>query len=294
MIKHLITGGCSFSSSSTDWIWRLKDHLQFKNPTLTYEHTGYPSQGQELIQKKVMLAVLDALDNNILPEDILVSVMWSGTYRKAWYIDNPDIISDIVNDMPHFIGGMSPQFLDLKNTICDSPKHFSTGGGGGQFEYNPEGGWYFTVNGSESKQEFIQQHYLLDRFPYGVGKVHTSLENIIVLQNFCKLHNIKLVQQFFMDFVLDDIVNNKDHQIINYLFKQLDFGTIIKDGMFEYLHTLVGVPRTSATDLTHKERLAVDAGRGYFSSDGFHPGELGSKIWCNEILIPYLQYKNYE
>ena len=70
----------------------------------------------------------------------------------------------------------------------------------------------------------VQYHYMLDGYHgHGIGKVHTSLENIIILQNFCKLNGIKLVNQFFMDHVFQDIENVKDHQIINYLYKQFDF-----------------------------------------------------------------------
>ena len=57
MIKHLITGGCSFSHfqcPSDNWLEPLVDWLKEKNPELTYEHTGYLSNGQELIQKKVI------------------------------------------------------------------------------------------------------------------------------------------------------------------------------------------------------------------------------------------------
>jgi hypothetical protein len=108
MIKHLITGGCSFSVGADDssWVKALEQHLTNKNNNLTVEHTGYYSQGQELIQKKVMLAAMDTLSRNINPEDILISVMWSGTDRKAWYIDNPVIIQDVVGGMPKFNGGM--------------------------------------------------------------------------------------------------------------------------------------------------------------------------------------------
>ena len=59
MIKHLITGGCSFSHSGTPeetWVGSIMDWLRDINPEYTYENTGYLSNGQELIQKKVTLA----------------------------------------------------------------------------------------------------------------------------------------------------------------------------------------------------------------------------------------------
>jgi hypothetical protein len=295
VINYLITGGCSFSTSTDDasWVNELTSHLQESNNKLTYEHTGYYSQGQELIQKKVMLAAMEALDQGIDPETILIAVMWSGTDRKAWYIDNPRIIQDVVRGMPKFNGGMSRQFLDLKNNVSPNKGTFKTFSGS-EFDYSAEGGWYFTVNGSDCQLGFVQQHYMLDQFAGGVGKVHSSLENIIMLQNFCKLHGIKLVQQFFMDLVFQDIVSRKDHQMVKYLYKQLDFDSIIKDGMFDYLHPFIGVDRDKSRDLSHKERLDMDAGRQYFSTDGFHPGKLGRDIWCTEILFPFISKKLYE
>lgn len=293
MIKCIITGGCSFSNggNSTGWTGFLTRHYKKLNPDIEFIHTGYLSQGQELIQKKVMLNILEALDKGYSPEEILIIVMWSGTYRKTWYIDNPVIIQDIIKDMPKFNGGMCKQFLDLKDQITSDASYFQTFNGT-KFEYNPNGGWYFTVNGSECELDFIKQHYLLDRNLGGVGKVHTSLENIIMLQNFCQLNNIVLIHQYFMDFVYQDIMNNKDHQIIGYLYRQLNKENSITEGMFEYIHTLMGIPREKAILISHKDRLTMQKDKEYFQPDGFHPGELGVKMWCENILLPFLKNKN--
>ena len=199
MIKHLITGGCSFShyaNSNENWVGFLEDKLKFENKNLTIEHTGFFSQGQELIQKKIMLAIVEALESGLQPNEIMVVVMWSGTFRKAWYIDNPIIIKQMTKLWHKFKGGMCNQFLDLKNKGSEKPSYFNTGCEDSIFEYNPKGGWYFTVNGSDSQMEFVQQHYLLDgHMTDGIGKVHNSIENIIMLQNFCKLNGVKLINQ---------------------------------------------------------------------------------------------------
>ena len=162
---------------------------------------------------------------------------------------------------------------------------------GSQFEYNKNGGWYFTVNGSESTLEMIQQHYLLDREANGVGKVHESLENIITLQNFCELKKVTLVQQFFMDFVHRDIERYKDHQIINYLYKQLATDKLIRNGMFEYIHEQLNIPRENAMSITHMERTELSKEKDYFHPDGFHPGEYGAKLYCENVLFPALKDK---
>jgi hypothetical protein len=291
MIKHLITGGCSFShyaNSNENWIGFLEDKLKFANENLTTEHTGYFSQGQELIQKKVMLAIVEALESGLQPNEIMTVVMWSGTFRKAWYIDNPIIIKQMTKLWNNFDGGMSSQFLDLKNRNTENPNYFKTKNGS-KFSYNKNGGWYFTVNGSDSQMEFVQQHYILDgHMTDGIGKIHSSIENIIMLQNFCKLNGINFYQQFFMDSVFEDVENNKNHQMINYLYNQLDENIILKNGMFEYLHTLLNIDRKESINITHSERLKLDENTGYFSNDGFHPSKLGAELWCKNVLFPFL------
>jgi hypothetical protein len=91
-----------------------------------------------------------------------------------------------------------------------------------------------------------------------------------------------------MDFVYQDIEDNKDHQIINYLYKQLDFDSLIPAGMFEHLHSYIGVSREQAIYVSHDDRKKLNGTNDYFHPDGFHPGEAGSKIWCNDILFPFL------
>jgi hypothetical protein len=238
-----------------------------------------------------MLAAMDTLSRNINPEDILISVMWSGTDRKAWYIDNPVIIQDVVGGMPKFNGGMSRQFLDLKNQVSNNQGVFKTFSGS-EFDYSLDGGWYFTVNGSDCKLDFVQTHYLMDGDLYnGIGKIHSSLENIVMLQNYCKLKGVKLINQFFMDHVFEDIETKKEHQLISYLYKQLNFDDMIIEGMFEYLHTLLGIERKDAIMVTHDERIEIDKETKYFNKDGFHPSDIGNILWCENILFPFLKDK---
>jgi hypothetical protein len=296
MIQHLITGGCSFSHSHVpheSWIGFLGDFLKEKNPNLSIQHTGFLSQGQELIQKKCILSAVEAMDKGISPSDILVVVMWSGTYRKAWYIENQYILSQMRKHWKNFEGGMCGQLLDLKNNMADDKVPFQTKNGS-EFYHSKNGGWYFTVNGSDSQMEFVQQHYLLDGdMTNGVGKVHTSVENIIMLQNFCKLHGIKLVHQFFMDSSYTDIERNKEHQIINYLYRQLDFDLMIKDGMFEWLHSFLNIPREEAIMVTHEDRKKLDEPYGMFNKDGFHPSIKGAELWFKTVLLPFLESRKY-
>lgn len=295
MIKYLITSGCSFShpwthpGATEGWIRHLENKLKTFYPYLTALHVGHNGHGQEMIQKKVSLTITELLEQKVDPSTIFVAVMWSGTYRKSWYIDNKDIINEITKNMVHYQGGMDPMFLDLKNSVGDNPDYFYTKNGS-RFPYNPQGGWYTTINGSDCKMEFVQQHYLLDGdHNGGVGKVHSSLENIIFLQNLCKLKGIKIINQFFMDHVYQDIEKHKDHQIINYLYKQLDFSNIITEGMFETVHELLKIPRHEVRNITYSQRKMLTANSKYFCADGFHPDTEGARYWCEKVLFPFLQ-----
>jgi len=297
-IKYLITSGCSFShnwthhGASLGWIKHLENKLRDNNPDLIALHVGHNGHGQEMIQKKVTLTLTELLEQGIDPKSIFVAVMWSGTYRKSWYIDNKDIINEITENMVLYDGGMDPMFMDLKNSVGENPNYFYTKNGS-KFPYNPNGGWYTTINGSESKTDFIRQHYMLDGDIHsGVGKIHQSLENIIFLQTFCKVKNVNIVSQFFMDHVWQDVENHKDHQIINYLYKQFDFDNSITEGMFETVHECLNIPRNKVRDITHAERKKLTADTKYFAEDGFHPDTEGAKYWCEKTLFPFLQTKN--
>lgn len=291
MIKHLVTGGCSFSTGddTNGWTGHLTQFLKKKFIDLKTSHTGKNSAGQEYIQKRVMSTLCDLMQQGVNPNEILVVVMWSGTSRKSWFIDNPTMIKRMVDGWPNFHGGMTDQFLNLTNNSIEDPGTFTTNNGS-EFKYNRNGGWYLTVNGSDCQLEFVQQHYMLDREVNGVGKTHSSLENIISLQNFCKLYNIKLINQFFMKHVYVDIERHHDHEIIKYLYDQLDQRTIIKTGMFEYLHKDLNVAEDDAILLTHDERKYRQNkyNLNYFAQDGFHPADQGNMVWCNEVLIPFI------
>lgn len=296
MIKHLVTGGCSFSNGFdiNGWTGALSKKFQSINPDITYEHTGRGSSGNDLIQKRVTIALLEELERGTSPEEMLAVVMWSGTSRKAWYIDNEAIVLKMIESWAEFNGGMTNQFVDMKGTL-EIPNHrvFHTANGS-EFQYNPRGGWYISVNGSDTKLPFVVEHYMLDSEVNGPGKTHESLQNIIMLQNFCRLYNIKLINQFFMQHVYDDIERHKGHEIINYLYKQFDHDNSIKHGIFEFLHPFIGVEEDKATLLEHHSRRAKSDATGldYFNQDGFHPGEHGYNLWCDTKLYPFLQERN--
>lgn len=269
MIKYLITGGCSFSTElGNTWVKCLENYLKDIYPELVACHTAGISQGQELIQKKVILAITEALGLGFDPSEILVSVMWSGTNRKAFYIDNKETINLLLDSWKDHIGGAQGQFIsltDYKDITIDPNYHTKASSA----YYNPEGGWYYTTDGSDSI-DGIKEFYLLDRESSGPGKVHISLENMIFLQNFCNLKQIRFLQQIYMNDVYEDILAKKDHPIINYLFRQLDMKNFVTVGLYEF--TLEKSQHES----------------GWFESDNLHPSSKANLDYFKNLLQPYI------
>lgn len=292
-IKKIITGGCSFSDSQSEatWVYRLQESY----PSIKFRHTGMGSQGNELIQKKISLALIEELDN-YAPEELLVIPMWSGTERRAFWIDDPNYVEEISNEWPKRGLSWALQFGDLygqhKNSkIKETPYHDPA------FDkktvYNVTGGWYhcnYLMPDCKLTDELFRSCSTV------IGYATISLENIIFLQNLCKLKNVKIFHTFYRSYVYDDIYQNKDHLNLNYLYKQLDHDKIISTtGIYEHLRPTLEEhqqwDRGGIFKHIYKMGFYTDGTKQYFESDNWHPNIKGSKKWTQEILIPKLNEK---
>lgn len=275
-IKKVITCGCSFSDSTPDgngnlqtWPFQLKNELDEQNIHLNYTHRGLPSQGQELIQKKTTLAIIEAL-KEYGPEEIAVIVMWSGTERKSFYVDNTDLIKHIADNWNKSKIFWHLQFADLKNELSEKEQIKDAGP---NYFYNKKEGWYICAFGRDNNK-------LTDGYFYAnnsnIAAVHISIENIIFLQNFCKAKGIKIFQQFYKSYSYLDIEQNQNHQIVGYLFNELDEKTIIsKQGMHDFL-----IDHDPVNFLTEPQ-----PGMGKY---GTHPKNTGAIFYVKNKLIPRL------
>lgn len=275
-IKKVITGGCSFSDSAAYYTWphQLENYIKGIDPNVKFEHLGMAAQGQELIQKKSMLAMIEAL-KEYKPEEIAVIVMWSGTTRKAFYIDDIRTIRKIVRtwERPGTLQ-VTKQFADLKNNL---PFREIAKRDRGTIEYSENGGWYITRDGID---EEISSDYYERRIDLRIH-LHVSAENMIMLQNSCKANNVRFYQQYFMDHPYIDLETNKENQLVGYLFDQIDESTILlKQGMYEYLK--------GHSDKLFLSLEAKDAYTYFLGKDDMHPNFIGHKKWINDIIIPRL------
>lgn len=273
--KKIITSGCSFSDAFTPFSWpnQLELYIKKINSSVVFDHRGLASQGQELIQKKASHAIYEAISTGYKSDDIAVFVMWSSPTRKSFYIDNTDIVDEIVNNWKNSVQGWQLQFADLKNqtenicTIQTRPPESKA------INYNKNGGWYITSAQVIDELEFIKKYFMIGKNNVSLQMVHETLEQIIFLQNFCKLNGIKLYQQWYMDYTKEDIENYKDHQIIKYLYSQLDHNTFIsQESIYNYLK---------------------DNPECFKSPDDLHPNGLGHRRWLMEVIVPYLEDDNF-
>ena len=262
-VKKIITGGCSFSIANTKQTETWAGSLEQNLPKFSYRHTGYHAQGQELIQKKISIALIEELEN-YKPEELLVIVMWSGIERKAFYIDNVSIVDDLVNTwIKNKSFGMVDQFLNLYNYIpTEDIRQISDNG----FIYNRNGGWY-------SCQQNFRDHSLtkeyFNSYETDIGPTTISLENMVFLQNLCKVKNVRFFQMYYMDNVFKTLYDNRENLNVKYLYNQLDHDTILSTvGMYDYLK--------------NKKDMNL------FTEDKLHPSPSGAKLFIDEVLIPKL------
>jgi len=275
-IRKIITSGCSFSEALVPYTWpnHLEAYIKTNvDPTVKFDHRGLSSQGQDLIQKKSAHAIYEALEMGYKPEEIAVIVMWSSNDRRSFYIDNPDMIDDIVDNWKQSQQGWHLQFADLKNQLSNPDEVTSLAATNNNIKYNTKGGWFITSAYVKDDLGFIKNMFMMANSTAGPGPISTSIENILMLQYLCKSKGIKLYQQFFMDNVLNDFEKNKNHQIVKYLYNDLDYSTIISTkGMYEYMG-----PRPEL----------------YVDYKNPHPNGLGHKLWVNEVILPFLEDQHF-
>tara|TARA_R110002096_G_scaffold97633_1_gene217538 strand:+ start:147 stop:1091 length:945 start_codon:yes stop_codon:yes gene_type:complete len=85
----LITGGCSYSQPGLpNRSWAM--HLEKLHSIRYVGHTGQGAAGNQLISRKVISKVMEAIDLGYKTEDLLVGVMWSGCDRQSHFSPNID------------------------------------------------------------------------------------------------------------------------------------------------------------------------------------------------------------
>jgi hypothetical protein len=167
MIKHWITGGCSFSELPTAWPTLVHQQL---GATVRFYPTAMGSQGNGLISRKIIWQCQQLLNRHNANE-MFVGVMWSGPDRHDFYY----------RDDPGFTGNM--------HGWRENPTRFVDGGEGAWVIMNPH--WQMSS---------CQTWY--SKFHDDVGAVIYTLEHILRTQWFLKNAGIPYVMSTYMDTVI--------------------------------------------------------------------------------------------
>jgi hypothetical protein len=231
---------------------------------LFFKNTAYPSQGNSIIQKKAIYALSNLLDQKVNTDEILCVVMWSGLERKSVYVDGNWAINELIEFTKHeFEGMIESQLLDLDNS-CTDPIDIFIKKHDRSFYINKSGGWYLRHPGNNCYSDHMDIKFS-NEYPL-TNDVIETVENMVMLENFCKINNIKLVHQFFMQNVLDSILEYREHQSIKYLLKQLNHSMMLNEGQREFCFNR-NLVRSNYDD---------------------HPSLEGHSEYCNQMLFPFL------
>lgn len=235
--KFIIAAGCSFTLYPTDH--RTKNWPGYLSQYLDCEPISYflgKSSADNNYIANTTLYTLSKIDKSFY-RDILVGIMWSGVNRMSFYLtEKPD-------DYSHF--------------DCD---------------YNPNGyvdkHYYFIgPNWNDDLAKVYYKHYYDE-----IGSLIQTLKNVLLLQNFCKLYNIKY---FFTEYSYDCISGNKfvNHPEIEFFYNQIDKSNFLPvENMSHWIDN----------NTSHE----------YYKDDN-HPTPIMSKDFTYKVIIPHLKNKGY-
>lgn len=241
--RILISAGCSFTQVPGDnWPVFLRNSLDMQ---AFFDGAG--SAGNDIISKRVIFRVNQCLTvQKYKPDNLLVGVMWSGVSRKSVYLSHePEEYYRWDNHMRQDWYYSNPQSVgaDYKNYLMHP-------------------GW-----DDKFSQNFYKYYY------DDVGLYINTIENILRIQWFLKLHNIKY---FFTSYNHDSIdghpyIQYNDHVDVKYLRDQIDYSNFL--------------PIENMYDWGTKEGLKFD--------HSHHPTPVMSRAFVDKVILPHLKNKGY-
>ena len=264
-IKHLVTSGCSFSDNiehPEDAFYGKWPNFVAKRINAKLYNKGQASCGNDWISKSVIYETQQLLDEGILPQNILVMVMWSGIDRKGKFISKQE--TDKFESLVNFGGQPNPiNFIDYdvnQNAPWATESGYLVGSLNCDFKNN---------NINTLKKELFKN--ITDE-----ELAIESYEHFLRVQWFCKSNNIKLINLTFMDIMhypeySTGPLTGDFYKNVKHLYDMIDFSNWIfwnqTGGIYEY---------------TKDMKLA-------FYPDGSHPTSESHSHYVDCFLIPKLK-----
>jgi hypothetical protein len=197
------------------------------------------SQGNGLISRRIIYYVLEQLKTTN-PKDILVGIMWSGPNRHDFYLEEGvsfDIESQWMENPTGFVKDSKPSWVILNHN------------------------W----NDKNSRNYYNNYHSI-------IGSLIYTVENILRVQWFLKLHNVPYFMSTYTAQVLPKIAQT--HPDIEYLYHQIDKSTFLPvAGEYEWC-------------LTHMPDKFPRPG-------DHHPGIEQHTAFTEQVIVPFLKERNY-
>ena len=232
----LITAGCSFSELIIGFpeTWPLWVERKYGFSAV---HTGKSCQGNGMISRTVLHQIHEQLKTHS-PENLLVGIMWSGTSRHEQY----------VND--------KLQFRKNIDGWIDNPVSFID---------NDPGSWVIYNSNWKLPQANIYYRNIFDPI---YSQIQT-LEHILRVQDYLKLHNIK----YFMGTYTDQVFDIRHHPSLDWMYDQIDFDKFLPvEGCWDWVrdNSKLPMPVTSCGD---------------------HPTSGQHEEFTTQVIVPFLKEK---
>lgn len=270
-MSHLIVSGCSYTAYTECWPYMVSKHYG-----LTLRNMAVASAGNDWIAKSSIFAAFELLKRGIRGEDILLGVLWTHPDRKSFFIDENDtpewhlLNYEYVTNSDLYFNPVS--FIDapLMDPDKQHPPSYCI-----QRYDNRKSAWVIghsnttTYGEADTEIDKFRMKYA-ETFFTKQGAMIELFENILQVQWFCKVHNIKLLNLYTSDknlfFYPDGKIHVKQkYENVKHLFEMVDFSMWCKPGLIEY---------------SRQNNLPF--------SDSSHPAESAHQTYVDNIIIPTL------
>jgi len=251
----LLTGGCSFSDCNDPKAMTWPVHLYH-----TLQSAGYSEHQSSALSSQGNGLISRGVIYNVIqalkthqPQDILVGVMWSGSDRHDFRCTDPNLLGFVTKQ--------------IKNGWMKNP----TG-----FVKNTEPQWVILNQhwANENNPE-AEAHYHM--FHDDIGASIYSIEHVLRTQWFLQSRS---VPYFFSDYIDNNLVavENLQHDEVKYLYEQIDRS--------QYL------PVTSEYNWVRNNSKLLHLW-GQKKKDPWHPTTEHHKEFTDQVIMPWLQLKEY-
>lgn len=239
-IKHLITSGCSFSECVNWYNHKNPDNrtwpvaLAERFTDAQHHSGGMGGQGNSLVAKKTMYYVSQLLKTS-RSEELLVGVMWTGRDRFDFYFEEPI------------------KFTENIDGWMENPVQIIDGAPGGWVILNPH--WNHSYNG----------HWYRHYYNEVAAQIYT-LEHIVNLQNFLKLHQVPYF--FTNSFNVHIDMALVDNPNCAWLYEQIDWDYWLP---------------------VKSERHWVEENCEIPGANNFHPRSEQHELFVDQVIMPWLK-----